>query len=350
MSGYRVKNQLLLAEPEAASGTEESPSVGANAIKVRAPIQYSPNFDALDTDTVTGSLSQSAPVVGGGNVGLRTGCYLKGSGAGGTAPDYGALLRGCGLSQTTTAADVTGTAQAGGASTITLAAGASAVDDAYAGMVIRTTGGTGSGQARVISDYVGATKVATVVPAWTVQPDATTTFSIDANVLYRPASAGLETLTLWTYQHHNDPGQDSRRRRIAGAAGNVSGSVTPRALATLDFAFTGILPAAPDDVARPSDPTYQAQDPEPFVNALAYLGGAPVKFAEFSFDLGNRIEMPDDPAAAHGFDYAQVVARAAAGRIVPNLVLVSSRDAFSDWLASASRSLWLRWGSAAGKR
>jgi stage V sporulation protein SpoVS len=75
---------------------------------------------------------------------------------------------------------LTETAQAGGASTITLAAGASSTDNdpTYIGHVITTTGGTGSGQQRIISSYVGSTKVATVSSAWTVQPDATTTYSI----------------------------------------------------------------------------------------------------------------------------------------------------------------------------
>jgi hypothetical protein len=75
---------------------------------------------------------------------------------------------------------VTGTAQAGAATTITLAAGASAVDDFYNNLYIVTTGGTGSGQTRLITDYVGSTKVATVDTAWTVTPDATTTYSIQS--------------------------------------------------------------------------------------------------------------------------------------------------------------------------
>jgi hypothetical protein len=76
----------------------------------------------------------------------------------------------------------TGTAQAGGASTITLDAGAIAVDDIYNGATITITGGTGSGQSRVISDYVGSTKVATVSTAWTTQPNSTSTFSVSTQV------------------------------------------------------------------------------------------------------------------------------------------------------------------------
>ena len=74
----------------------------------------------------------------------------------------------------------TGTAQAGGTNTITLDSGASSTDDLYIGSSIRTTGGTGSGQTRYISDYVGSSKVATVSENWTTQPDATTTFAVDS--------------------------------------------------------------------------------------------------------------------------------------------------------------------------
>ncbi|MCU1381981.1 MAG: hypothetical protein JWL71_678, partial [Acidobacteria bacterium] len=54
-----------------------------------------------------------------------------------------------------------GTAQAGAAGSITLAAGASAVDSIYVGETIAIYAGTGAGQTRVITAYVGATKVAT---------------------------------------------------------------------------------------------------------------------------------------------------------------------------------------------
>jgi hypothetical protein len=80
---------------------------------------------------------------------------------------------------TASEADISDTAQAGSTSTtIVLAAGSSATNDVYNGRYIRITGGTGSGQLRVISDYVGATKVATVNSAWTTTPDATSTYTI----------------------------------------------------------------------------------------------------------------------------------------------------------------------------
>lgn len=75
--------------------------------------------------------------------------------------------------------ETTGTAQVGStASTIVLAITSSAVDNFYNGWVIETTGGTGAGQTRTISTYVGATKIATVTPNWTITPDGTTTYSL----------------------------------------------------------------------------------------------------------------------------------------------------------------------------
>ena len=66
-----------------------------------------------------------------------------------------------------------GTAQAGTANTITLDSGASAVDDYYNNLSVFITSGTGSGQLRTVSDYVGSTKVATVSVNWTTNPDNT---------------------------------------------------------------------------------------------------------------------------------------------------------------------------------
>lgn len=72
----------------------------------------------------------------------------------------------------------TGTAQAGAASTITLANAAIATDNIYQGELIQIVSGTGAGQVRVILSYVGATRLATVGRAWTAQPDATSVYRI----------------------------------------------------------------------------------------------------------------------------------------------------------------------------
>lgn len=73
---------------------------------------------------------------------------------------------------------VSGTMQSGSISTTAvLSSGASGSDDFYNDKVLLIVGGTGAGQARQITDYVGATKTATV-PAWGTTPDNTSKYII----------------------------------------------------------------------------------------------------------------------------------------------------------------------------
>jgi hypothetical protein len=72
-------------------------------------------------------------------------------------------------------AELTGTATASTASSITLGASALATANLYCGMTILITSGTGKGQCRLISGYT-AGRVATVTPAWTTTPATTATY------------------------------------------------------------------------------------------------------------------------------------------------------------------------------
>lgn len=72
----------------------------------------------------------------------------------------------------------TGQAQSGGASTVQLIAAASSVDNTYRGKSIAIVGGTGGGQERNITSYVGSTQTATVDEAWTTNPDSTSVYLI----------------------------------------------------------------------------------------------------------------------------------------------------------------------------
>lgn len=73
----------------------------------------------------------------------------------------------------------TGTAQAGSATTITLASGANTANDYYNGRALRLLTGPGAGQIVAVLDYVGATRVATVSPSFAVNPASGTVYSID---------------------------------------------------------------------------------------------------------------------------------------------------------------------------
>lgn len=114
------------------------------------------------------------------------------------------------------------TAQAGAAGTITLDASASAVDDFYNRCLIRTTGGTGASQSRLVSDYVGATKVATITPNWATTPDNTTTFEVLPAGLVDLSAAGVDLVVV-------ESGINLRQALAligAATAGKVSGADT----------------------------------------------------------------------------------------------------------------------------
>ena len=248
---FRTKNALLLAKIEAVTGTEEAPTPGADAIRIRDAIGYSPNFQNFEEGYVQESISQAAPIVSGGGVSFRLPVWLTGATAPGTTPpDWGTLLKACAFAENKLAAASTGTAVAVTANSITLAAGASAVDQAYRGMPIDGTGGTIAGQRRYITNYVGSTKVATVAPDWT-GASGTPGYSIPVNVTYSPLTLSEKALTVWGYQHDSVQANQSRRRRGKGMMGTGTLAVRAAQPVSLDMTFTGQLPAIPDDIARP---------------------------------------------------------------------------------------------------
>lgn len=158
-----------------------------------------------------------------------------------------------GITRATFAADTglqsarSNTAQAGASTTITLDASASATNDFYKYSLIKLTGGTGAGQTRLCTGYVGSTKVATVFPAWATAPDNTSTFAVQnsgiADVEAYGAVAGTATSGVpWVNASQwggtavvdaivsadivkIDGNESAAERMAAGAMGNVIGVV-----------------------------------------------------------------------------------------------------------------------------
>ena len=67
---------------------------------------------------------------------------------------------------------------------IDLDASASATDDVYRGMALRTTGGTGPNQIALIVKYDGTLKRAFVAKDWSIVPDGTTTFDVGQGTVF----------------------------------------------------------------------------------------------------------------------------------------------------------------------
>lgn len=349
MSTYATLNRTVLCKVESSSGTDASPTVGSNAVLIENP-QSNQTLNVFETNEVTGALDARAPIPTSANQSFSGRVYLHGSGAAGTTlPEIDPFLKACGLGVTALASDVTGTAQAGAASTITLAAGASATNDFYRGFVIVTTGGTGSGQTRLIRSYVGSTKVATVTPAWSTTPDATTTYAVKAGHRYRQTSTSIPTATIYEYLHRNDGG-DSKLRKHLGAAGTATFTMQVGSGCYWEFNMTGSI-VEPTDVTKPSDPTYQSTRPVPFINATAcHLGGTSIKLNNFSLDLGNEVSQVENPNVQFGLDTATIVRRRTSGTFQAPLELQSVRNVFTSWRDGTETYLAAIWGSTAGNR
>lgn len=347
MSDFRVRARTILMKIEGTPGVDAAPTVGANAVKMTNPSSGN-NLELLDTNEVTRSIDKASRVTGGGSGTFTGGVILKGSGTAGTAPEYGAGLRACFMSETLLAADATGTAQAGTSNSIQVADSSIAADGDHVGMVIETTGGTGPNQTRVITASVASTDTLSVYPDWDVTPDATTTYALRACALYRPASTGEENLTVYEYLHKKGAGNHILRKRL-GVSGTWSLVAPTRQLATLDFTMTGKL--VPDaDVTDPGSATYDNPAKVPVLSAKSYLDGIASKQRQVSLDYGGGVAVTDDPADQFGVGAAGVVERQLSGRINPPKANVATRDVLSDLIAGATKPLWLSWGSVAGSR
>ncbi len=86
----------------------------------------------------------------------------------------------------------TGTAQAGAATTLTLAAADAGTLNQYIGCSVVIISGTGAGQVRKITAYSNTTKVATVGSAWTTAPASGSVYAVvhDQNGIYTQPGDG----------------------------------------------------------------------------------------------------------------------------------------------------------------
>lgn len=343
MSDYRTLNRTVLVKVETTSGTDAAPVVGTDAVLVENP-QIAGTPAAIDTNEVTGALDPRAPVVGGGGRTFSCEVNLHSSGTGGTAPEWRDLIMACGFSETLRAADSSGTMQAG--STSTTANLAAAAPLMVVGDIITTTGGTGSGQTRVITAYSGTgTDIATIYPSWTVTPDATTTYTVRASALYVPISSSLVTSTIYDYMHASPAGVNSKLRKLLGWAGNVSFTLPVSGVGKANFQGQGKF-STPTDVAAPSAATYQSQRPVAFQNACVWLNNLATKLGTITIDIGNAISVAPDPADTFGVAVAGITRRRTVGRMNPPVALTSVRDVVVDFLAGTQRKLWLCYGTS----
>lgn len=317
-----TRKRAILSKIETTYGSDATPTGSANAI-LMSNLTVSPmEMTLAQRNNVKAYLGNNPSVLAAIYSKVSCDVEIAGSGTAGTAPAYGSLLRACGMSETILATAVTGTASAGGASVITLVSPASATDNVYAGMTINITAGTGSGQTGVIQSYVGATKVATMSTAWTTPPDATSVYSISAQVVYKPVSSAFESTTLYV-------NVDAVLHKLLGARGTVALKMSAQGIPMYSFTFTGLyVPVA--DGAMPTVTLSAFQQPLAVNNQnttnLVVAGYAGAVGSDFSFDFANTVVFRSLPG---GTESVMITDRKPAGSLTIEATTVASKDWWS---------------------
>jgi hypothetical protein len=181
LRGYSVH---ILAGPNAGVTLE----IVSNTIGANATITVATQASAFSASTVYRLMTPSFFAFGGGTLGTgsfkrydfatNTWVTLANTGLPATFGTDGKLVSTPSWIDTGYKAFATGTATAGGASTLTNSAKAWATNQ-WANSQIRITAGTGAGQIRTVASNTGT--VITTSAAWTTNPDATSQYSIEGN-------------------------------------------------------------------------------------------------------------------------------------------------------------------------
>jgi hypothetical protein len=334
-----TRKSILLARIESTYGTDSVPTGASHAILVRN-LNITPiNTEEASRDLIRPFLGQFDQLIANRHVQIEFEVEVAGAGTAGTAPGYGALLRACGLSETLLASPLTGTAQAGGASTITLAAGASSTDNAYAGQLLSITSGTGSGQSGIIGSYNGTTKVATMLQPWGVQPTGTSAYSIAASATYRPVSTAFESVSIYM-------NSDGTQHRMTGARGNVEFDFTAKNIPVMKFRMLGIFNTVADVTLQ--TPVYTAFQTPLAVNntntSLFRLHAYAGVLEQLSLNVNNSIEF----RAVVGDEYIQLADRRSEGQLTIEAPTVAQFDIFAAALNNTYGPIQLRHGTTSG--
>jgi len=190
MTALLIRNSFLLAKAEGAYGTPVGSIGASDAVRITS-LEVNPiTGDRVQRNIIKGFLGADRQPLTNEHVAVTVTFEWGGSGVAGTAPRFSPLLLAAGMNLTT-AAEITGTATAGGTNTVTLAdlGGSNPASDAYLGFPIEITSGTGSGNKGVIVAHNGTTREVTVVPSTDgFTADQTSVYKIPALSLYQPIS------------------------------------------------------------------------------------------------------------------------------------------------------------------
>lgn len=304
----------------------------------------------VNTDEMTGSLDPAAPIPGGMRTTLTFDTYVKGSGTGGTAPEFGDLFKICGWREDVFAAiPAESLATTGNSSTaVTLGDNASTVAQFYRGLPLLLAGPNVGTTIALVTNYT-ADKIATLDRVLAGVGDDTDEYAIPAAVRYAPTSDRNlhKVATAWLYT-------DGLLWKFEGCAGNFDFAGQAGNPGRITWTLQGMF-AGRSDAAKPTDSVFDDTRPPVWRNPDGYSGAAlldraQVAMRQLTFGPQNQLVMPDNPNALEGFDPGVVPSRNLRLAIDPLMTLVATRDLISGLRNSTKYIYGAHWGQTAGNR
>jgi hypothetical protein len=147
------------------------------------------------------------------------------------------------------------------------------------------------------------------------------------------------TIAIW---------EDGRKKQIHGAMGNavLRGTFGQRTM--VEFTFTGIWDS-PTDEATPTGITHESTSPLRFAGTTFTFDSYHPKLSEFSFDLGNDVQLrPDVEVDPAGVFSAYIAGRQPTVTLDPEAVKVATHDLYGKWIAGTTVDFALSVGSTTG--
>jgi len=189
MTALLIRNSFLLAKTETAYGTLASAIGATDAVKIISMEVNPITGDRVERNLIKGFLGADRQPLTNEHVAVTVTFEWGGSGVAATAPRFSPLLLAAGMNLAASA-EITGTATAGAANTITLAdlGGSNPASDAYVGFPIEITSGANSGNKGVIVAHNGTTREVTVVASTASFTGGAVNYKIPALSLYQPIS------------------------------------------------------------------------------------------------------------------------------------------------------------------
>jgi hypothetical protein len=339
------RKRVILVKLEPTYGSDSSPAAG-DAI-LCSNLDITPlEGSSVERDFIRPYFGASGSIRVENFASLTFDTEIAGSGTAGVAPEWGALMKASNFTETVTVAAITGTAQAGGTTTtIKLATGASAVDNFYTGMTVTITAGTGNGQTGEIIGYVGSTKIATIAKAWAAGPDATSSYSIGANVVYLPNSnfsAAVANTSATIYFN-----VDGVRHILLGARGTPSLDESVKQIPKIKWKFTGLMGTISDQ-ALPTADFSGWQTPVTVSSAnttdINIVGFTAAVVQKLSFDIANSVVYRQ----LIGSESVLITDRKPKGQVSFEATTVAVNDWFGFAKSSSTGALCVKHGQTAG--